>query len=420
MRRLSAASVYIIMQSVVTFANALIFTVSSVYYVTKVGLDPLQLVLVGTVLEGTIFLCEVPTGVVADTYSRRMSVIIGIFLTGVAFGMQGLASEYWIILLAQVVWGVGATFISGAETAWIADEVGDEQLGALMVRSGQFGRVASLLGILASVGLASLMLSLPILLSGVLYLLVGGFAVMAMPEQGFAPTPRGERNSWQSMGQTFTGGVKVIRGRPILWTILAVGFFMGAASEGYDRLRDAHLLHNFSFPDVGGFSPVVWFGIIGIGDQILGFLIVLTLQRRIEARMTNPTAIARLLLITQGLQIVVIIVLGLAGWFWLALAALWSKDIVSSIMYPLYTTWLTQHIPSKVRATVLSMNSQTDAIGQIAGGPGVGAIGSAFSTRAAIVVAGVLLSPALVLYARLIRANRPSVAEAELEVAEVG
>jgi DHA3 family tetracycline resistance protein-like MFS transporter len=412
---LSASLVYYIMGGMSSFAFGMMVTVFSLYYVTKVGLNPLELVLVGTVVEATCFLCEIPTGVVADTYSRRLSIIIGIFLTGIAFGMQGLAPQYWLILLAQVVWGVGATFISGADGAWITDEVGVERVGQIFLRNSQISQVTGVLGVLVSVGLATIELAWPLLLSGAVFLALGVFLSIAMPEHGFKPLPRGERTSWQSMRGTFGDGVKAVRGRPILLTILAVGFFMGAASEGYDRLRDAHLLTQFTFPTFGNFEPVVWFGIISVAGQILSFLTVTVFQKRVKEGVTNPASIARMLLVAQALQIITVLTFALAGYFWLALAALWLKTMLSSVINPLYQTWLNQHIPSEVRATVLSMNSQTDAFGQIAGGPGVGAIGAAFTTRAAIGLAGLLLSPALLLYARVIRANRVPVEAEELE-----
>src|SRR3712207_7145810 len=60
-------------------ASALFFmlwaTVASVYRIEEVGLDPLRLVLLGTALEVAILVFEVPTGVLADTYGRRRSVI---------------------------------------------------------------------------------------------------------------------------------------------------------------------------------------------------------------------------------------------------------------------------------------------------------------------------------------------------------
>jgi len=63
------------------FAEGLFFaiyaTMSLVYQAAVVGLNPLQLVLVGTVLEASYFLADVPTGVVADVYSRRLSIVIG-------------------------------------------------------------------------------------------------------------------------------------------------------------------------------------------------------------------------------------------------------------------------------------------------------------------------------------------------------
>jgi hypothetical protein len=68
-----------------SFLYALTFTLSMVYYVKDVGLSPLQMVLVGTVLEAACFLFEIPTGVVADLYSRRLSVIMGLVIVGLAF-----------------------------------------------------------------------------------------------------------------------------------------------------------------------------------------------------------------------------------------------------------------------------------------------------------------------------------------------
>ena len=40
----------------------LVFTVNLIYFVTEAGLNPLQMVLVGTTFELAVFLFEVPTG----------------------------------------------------------------------------------------------------------------------------------------------------------------------------------------------------------------------------------------------------------------------------------------------------------------------------------------------------------------------
>ena len=64
-------------------------TVFSVFLILQVGLDPLQLVLMGTILEVSYLLFEVPTGIVADTFSRKWSIVIGYVGTGIAFVMLG-------------------------------------------------------------------------------------------------------------------------------------------------------------------------------------------------------------------------------------------------------------------------------------------------------------------------------------------
>ena len=113
---------------------------------------------------------------------------------------------------------------------------------------------------------------------------------------------------------------------------------------------------------------------------------------------------ARLLLVLAALQIASAAAFGLATSFVLALLAFWAARVTRRLSNPVYMTWLNQSIgDSSVRATVISMSGQSDAVGQAALGPAVGAIGSWLGIRAALVTAGLLLSPAAALYARALR-----------------
>ena len=175
--RLAAPTVYLVLTFAASLFFATIFTVTAVYRVQAAGLDPFQLVLVGTVLEVAYFLFEIPTGVVADVYSRRLSVIIGYALIGVGFLVEGALPLFATILLAQVIWGIGATFTSGAEEAWMADEVGEGAVGNLYLRGAQAGQFGALLGAPLSVAIASTgRLNLPILIGGALFLAAGAGA----------------------------------------------------------------------------------------------------------------------------------------------------------------------------------------------------------------------------------------------------
>src|SRR5687767_14343221 len=99
-------------------------TFFSVYLISEVGLGPLQLALVGTALELPYFFLEVPTGIVADRYSRRLSVLIGLVLFGASFFGLAFAGTFWQVVIVQVFFAAGFAFASGADVAWLSDEVG--------------------------------------------------------------------------------------------------------------------------------------------------------------------------------------------------------------------------------------------------------------------------------------------------------
>jgi DHA3 family tetracycline resistance protein-like MFS transporter len=64
-------------------------TIASVYRIQTVGLNPLQLVLVGTALRLVVLIFELPTGVLPDTYGRRRLVIVGFLLIRAGFSVEG-------------------------------------------------------------------------------------------------------------------------------------------------------------------------------------------------------------------------------------------------------------------------------------------------------------------------------------------
>jgi len=396
--RLKPYTIYLLLSGVTAFAQYTIFTINSVYLVEIVRLNPLQLVLVGTMLEGAAFICQVPTGVIADMFSRRLAVIIGTFLVGAGFLLEGTVPRFDTVLLAQVVWGIGATFTSGAEEAWIAHEIGEEHVGKAFMRSTQIGQLATLISVPVSVGLASLRINLPIIVGASVLLGLGLFLLLFMPEHNFHTKPREERYSWKAMGQLMIDGGKAVRQSPVLITILSITFFAGMASEGFDRLQTAHFINDFVFPSLGQLKPVVWFGIINIVGTLLVLATTEIVKRRVD--INSHQAVVSTLFAFNALLMASIIVFGLAGNFALALVAFWSASVCRRADVPFYMTWLTRNTDARVRATIISMSGQVDAIGQIAGGPVIGLVGNIVSIRAAIAATGIILSPNLLLFAR--------------------
>ena len=417
MHKLNAAQVYLTWGAFDAFSRGAIYVVLSVYYVQTVGMNPLQLVLVGTVLELSCFVFQLPTGVIADTFSRKLSVCCGVFLVGVCFVAEGLLPTFGAILLAEIVRGLGETFISGALEAWIADEVGEENVGRIFVRNSQITSLTSMLGTVVGVGLANFVLNLPVVLCGALLVGESIFLLLAMAEPNFVATPRQERTNWQLMGSTVRDGVKVVRGRPILISIIGTSFFLGASSEGFDRLWEAHLLTNFSFPGLGELKPVVWFGIISLATGLICLGAITLLRQRLNAATSNQAGLVKALFWFKVTQIVAVLTFALTGNFAVAVEALWAKAVVGTLAGPLFDTWLIQNINPKVRATVLSLNNQLNSLGQFTVGPIEGAVGAAFSTRAAISLSGIALSPILLLYATVLRRGKRAKAVASEPIA---
>ncbi|MGH2536715.1 MAG: MFS transporter [Candidatus Promineifilaceae bacterium] len=399
--KLPAYRVYLIAAGGISSAGMLYGLLTSLYRVQAAGLGPLELILVGTTLELTVLLCEVPTGILADVYGRRLSVIIGYLIIGAGFLVEAFFPTFAMILLAQVIWGLGHTFTSGAREAWLADEIGEERLEAAYLRASQIGRAGGLAALGLGTALGALRLNLPMLAGGALAIGLGLFLALFMPETGFKPAARAERQSWRHLAATFRRGWATVRGRPMLRLMTAITLVYGLSSEGLDRLWEAHLLQSFTFLGRSAVEPAVWFGLIRAVQLALVILATGWLGRRLAARpVATPARV--LLLLTLG-YIAGLILLGLAPTFGLALAGVWAVAVFRQVSGPLFEAWINRGLPSEVRATVLSMLGQTDAIGQIAGGPPMGLLAQGFGLRAAMVGVGLLLTPAALLYGRALR-----------------
>ena len=411
--RLTASNVWYAYEALASFLWSLVFTVTAYYFVTEVGMSPLELVLVGTVMELSVFAFEVPTGVVADTYSRRLSIVIGNVVMGLAFVLVAGFADVWPILVGYALWGLGWTFTSGAMDAWLADEVGDERLSAVVLRGAQIGRLASLLGIGASVGLALVDVRLPILLGGIGTIALAGFYALTMPETGFRPLAREERGPVSQLVFAAREGGRLVRGRPVLLAILGIAAFAGMWSESYDRLWEAHLIEDVGLPSLAGLDPVVWFGIIGAVGMLLAIAVAAPLGRRLEGR--PPVGLAKALFVLDAVLLVGAVGFALSGSLLVAMVFSYTIFVARNVSGPVFSVWLNRSVEdSRIRATVLSITNQADAVGQWTGGPALGALGSIFSIRVALLAGAACMAPALALYRRAIR-RQPLEAEEVVE-----
>jgi MFS transporter, DHA3 family, tetracycline resistance protein len=401
--------VYLVLEGTRGLGLGLII-VAPIYRIEAAGFGPLELVLAGTALEVAYFACEVPTGVVADSYSRRTSVIIGAFLMGGAWLLEGSVPSLWPIMTAQAFLGAGWTFFSGASEAWVAGELGDQRAPRAIVRGKQMWLGANVVGAVAGAALGTIDLAWPVLAGGASHLALGAFLVAAMPEHGFDRTSHETRRA--ALAHTFTGGVRAIRTTPILLTILIVAFLAGMASEGIDRLWEVHLWEDLSLPTLGGLSRLYWFAIIGGVATVLSLPALGVARRWVERESTRalPLTIAFLSAAIAGGTAL----FGFADGVLLAAVAYWGVRVARNVAEPTYTVWIVRNTRPEVRATVLSMEGQSHSIGEIVSGPPLGIIGRAVSVPIALLVSGLMQAATIPL---LLGASRSRPPEADQDAA---
>jgi len=399
MRRADATRLYYALQILLSMPT---WVVMSVYLVQELHLSPLQLVLMGTAMEGAVFLFEIPTGVVADTYSRRLSLIVGYLGMGVAWMLVGLVSAPGLIIALWGFWGLSYTFTSGAEEAWIADEVGADKVGPIFLRAARWGQAGAVVGLVLQVAVGTQSLRAGVILGGVFTILCGLGCILFMPETGFRRRSREERASaLVELRTTAMAGARFAWAAPVIVLLAGVEVFMGASSEAFDRLKEAHFLRDVGLPAVGSLDPVVWFGLFWLVGMLLNIAAIGSLIKSVERG--GRQTVAYFLFGFTAIELVAMLFFALTGSTWLAVAALLGVFFCRNMQGPLYNTWLNEQITeSSVRATVISLTGQANAIGQAGGGPVLGAVGNIWGIRAALTVGAAAIAPALGLYARAI------------------
>lgn len=350
--------------------------------VTEVELSPFQLVALGTVMELSILTMEIPTGIVADVYSRKWSVVAAFVVMGTAYVISGIVEPYGVLVLSQILIGFGNTFETGAETAWITSEVGSARaVEGVILRRARLELVASVAGILLFSGLAALTsLTFSLVTIGVIFALWGVALSQLMGETNFS---RAEGDAWSEFTSMLRAGVhQTRRVRSLRYLVLALVCF-GLAKEAIDRLDVQRLV------DVGLPTDIDEVVVIGVLTAIkLIFAAVLLWAATAKASGRNAVPALAVLLVGSGLGIVLLAhtnLLVLAG------LGLILQGGFGFAIAPLVTTWTNTFAADESRATVHSFMGQAEALGEIIGGLALGAVAELATIPTAMTVSVVLM-----------------------------
>ena len=378
-------TVYYLLTSSRSFCIQIVFTLNAIYYVSQVGLNPLQLILLGTIMELAVLLFEIPTGLIADIFGRKKSIIIGTLIIGSAHLLEGTIPTFWAVAIGAALWGIGWTFISGAETAWIADEMENKDLDSTLLNGAKYSSLGSFLGILTSVVIAVIFtVQIAIILAGVFLIVLAILSSKMIVETKFITIARDDSSNFEQMKGALRGSLTIIKSNKILLSLAVITLFMGLASEGFDRLWGAHFIEGFKMNEE---ESVYWFGAF----YAIAFLLNIGVLKIVETYVKERFAIVLVLL--NSLLVIVMIYFATAEQFLIAAILYWGIASLRAVNYPLVSVMTNKQLRSQGRATTLSMYGQLDAFGQVAGGPLVGVLALYTSVQGGIITSAILIIP---------------------------
>jgi DHA3 family tetracycline resistance protein-like MFS transporter len=388
MHRVSPKTAYITILGAQGFARGLLFAALVSYWVLQARLNALELMLLGTALEGVLFCLQVPTGAFADAVGRRPATVIGYAGLGMGLGLQALTVDFGTLLVLQAVSGAAWAFLIGSIEAWIAEQAGTDGLERTYIRGGQAGMAGLMAGLGMTVLLGQGVPRLPILAGGAVLLAVSAGAAVLMAED----RPRGGDGAavrWHEVLATALTGLRTIRVNRTLLILVLVALAFGVSSEGWDRLRTAHLMRDLGLESVGYLSPVGWIAIIGLAENALGLIAF-----QVAAPMSDGSHPGVRVAILYSSRAALMLGFAFCPWLPVAVAAFLGAETMRALGQPVIDAWIARETPSHVRATVLSAVGQADSLGQIVSGPVVGLVGILATVPAALAVSAALMLPA--------------------------
>lgn len=403
--------VYLTLMLLNTLAAAFIWGVNTLFLLDA-GLSNLQAFAANAFFTAGMVLFEVPTGVVADTWGRRASYLLGTLTLAVSTFLYLMAwqmhAPFWVWAVTSVLLGLGFTFFSGATEAWLVDALHATEFKGTLESVFAKGQIvngfAMLLGSVSGGVIAQATnLGVPYWLRVGALMLTFGVAFFLMKDMGF--TPKRGKKPIQEMKKVFWTSIDHgWRNPSVKWMMLAAPFTSGVGIYAFYAMQP-YLLDLWGDKSAYGIAGLA--AAIVAGSQIAGGFLVPHLGRWFKQRTT-------LLMAGIGTTAVVLVALGFVTNFWVAVALLVVWGLVFAASMPVRSAYLNGLIPSQQRATVLSFDSLMGSSGGVVIQPALGKAADAWSYPASYVAAGAVQALAIP-FVWLARRTRPASDEVKAE-----
>jgi MFS family permease len=363
--------VYLSLTLLSTLAGSFIWGINTLFLLDA-GLSNTQAFAANAFFTLGQVIFEVPTGVVADTWGRRASYLLGtltlLVSTLLYLWMWYIQAPFWGWALSSVFLGLGFTFFSGATEAWLVDGLNhtkyEGDLDSVFARGSIASGIAMLTGSVAGGYIAQVSnLGVPYIIRSAVLGVTFFVALIFMKDLGF--TPDKSQTVFKQMHRIFNASIdNGFKRPPVRWVMLAAPFSMGASFYAFYAMQP-YLLELFGKPEAYGIAGLAAAFIAGA--QIAGGLLVKQI-RKLFSRRTHA------MIWGVSVSIIALAIIGATGNFWVAVVLLVIWAMVFACITPIRQAYLNGIIPSEQRATVLSFDSLMGSSGAVFSQPALGRV----------------------------------------------
>jgi MFS family permease len=366
-----------------TLAASFIWGINTLFLLDA-GLTNLEAFAANAFFTAGMVIFEIPTGVVADTWGRRISYLLGTITLAAStllyYVMWQVNAPFWAWAVVSGLIGLGFTFFSGAVEAWLVDALDfAEYRGSLetVLGRGQMVSGVAMLGgsVLGGVIAQATSLGVPFLLRVGVLLAMFVVAYRLMKDLGFAPVP--VTRPLHAMQEVFAASLEHgLKNPPVRYVMLAAPFAGGVGVYTFYALQP-YLLELYGDPQA--YSVAGLAAAIVAGSQILGGYAAPRVRGLFRKRTTT-------LILSGIVSAAILALLGLVELFWLALVLLVLWGLIFATEMPIRQAYLNDMIPSKQRATVLSFDSLMHSSGGVVIQPVLGRAADVYSYSTSFVL----------------------------------
>jgi len=336
---------YFVYTALKGFSFGLITAMWLIYLQQRRGLSLTQATFVDVAFWIAAVLGEVPTGIVADTFGRKASLVAGVALMSLSIFAWAVAPTVPLIVLAYAGLAIGVTFLSGAEDAFFFESIQIAGRASSYTRlvglAGATMLGATAIGSAVSGLFASVDLILPFLIAGVSLLATMGIVLTFKEPQTEEKVDGQTRKSYgKILRQSFT----MMRARPALRSPM---FYLALVPMA------ALIMETFFLqPQAVALGvPIAGIGVLVMATQFTN-MAGSTWADRIAMRLGE----ARVLYIVPGVIVISLILLAAFQVFF-SLLFIAVISFVTAVLRPLVLNRIQSQVSDNVRATILSMQS---------------------------------------------------------------